>query len=87
MEYSPKLVVFQLKAAEPLLGYAILHLFPPLYLTRSFPKLLHIYSPLAVADVRPFASSQIVLAVTLSRIFRMDSTSTIARRVRLCTIS
>src|SRR5258706_9476158 len=56
MEYSSKLAVFQLKAAEPLLGYAILHLITPLYLTRSSPKLLHIYSLLAAEDVRPFAS-------------------------------
>ena len=36
--YSSKLAVVQLERPEPLFGYAILHLIPLLYLTRSSPQ-------------------------------------------------
>jgi len=50
------MTVIQLQRAEPLLGYALLHLILLIYLTGLFPKLLNTYLLLAPVDVRLFAS-------------------------------
>jgi hypothetical protein len=57
-QYSSETADIQLETAESLFRYLQLLLACLFYLTRSFPKLLHIYSPPAVVEVRPFASGK-----------------------------